>query len=363
MKINHFITTISRGGAENQLLILVREQVKRGYLVEVFPLKDSLDLEEDFRNVGAKVNLELHKKKFLTQLIKVRLMKFSDSDIVHAHLPQAEIVAHFANCRNKLSTRHFGGKFYPKFPKVLSSWFSRFLTRRRTVIAISNYVAEYLIISKEVKTSMQIRTVEYGFDIKFFLGECDDKLITKVDSKVLVCGTLARLSPEKDLETLIRGIFEFRQIDDHPIALYIFGEGPEKNKLTSLVEDLNLTSVVTFFGKTNDSAKALRSLDVFILTSIFEGFGMVLLEAMATKTRIIASDIPTSKEILGVDGASSFFEVGNPKALADEISKCIWDDSTDYSSIQDIRLNKYKSSLMAQKIEEVYLEELGKSKS
>ena len=124
MKINHFITTISRGGAENQLLILVEEQVKLGHSVAVFPLKGRLDLGAEFRNVGAEVNLGLHEKGLLTQLIRVHTIKFSDEEIIHAHLPQAEIVAHFAKCMNKLSTRHYGGKFYPKFPKVLSSWIS-----------------------------------------------------------------------------------------------------------------------------------------------------------------------------------------------------------------------------------------------
>jgi len=363
LRINHFITTISRGGAENQLLILVAEQVKLGHSVKVFPLKSSLDLELDFQKIGAEVDLQLYKKKLLTQVIKVRNMKFSDREIIHAHLPQAEIVAHFAKCRNKLSTRHYGGKFYPKFPKILSSWISRFLTRRKTVIAISQYVSEYLIMSKEVNSSIQIKTVKYGFNIKNFLGDSDDRLTRKVNPNILVCGTLARLSPEKNLETLIRGIYEFKRMDYQPVALYIFGEGPEKNKLTSLVEDLELTSEVTFYGKTNEPAKALLSLDLFILTSIFEGFGMVLLEAMATHRRIIASDIPTFKEILGADGAASFFEVGNPKDLAAEISKCVREASKDYYSLQEIQLSKYESSSMAQKISEVYLEVLGKNES
>ncbi len=363
MKINHFITTISRGGAENQLLILVEEQVKLGHSVTVFPLKSRLDLEAEFRNVGAEVNLGLHEKGFLTQLIRVHTIKFSDEEIIHAHLPQAEIVAHFAKCRNKLITRHYGGKFYPKFPKVLSSWISKILTRKKTVIAISNFVSDYLIISKEVKSLLQVKTVKYGFNAKSFVGEREEKIKEGVDSDVLVCGTLARLSREKDLETLIRGVYEFKQIDSQPVALYIFGDGPEKENLEFLVEELDLTSVVTFFGKTSNPAKALRSLDIFILTSVFEGFGMVLLEAMATHKIIIASDIPTSKEVLGMDGAASFFEVGNPKNLATQISTCKRKTPADYSSMQDVQLNKYESSTMALKIDEVYLDLLGKNEA
>lgn len=339
----------------------MKEQIKRGHSVTVFPLKSKLDLEADLRNSGADVNLCLHNKKFLTQLLTVRNMTFSNSEIIHAHLPQAEIITHFARSKNKLSTRHFGGKFYPKLPKVFSSIISKFLTRNKTVIAISQFVADYLVEAKEIKSSTQIRIIKYGFNAKTFLGGIDNIQIREVQSNVLVCGTLARLSPEKDLKTLIRGIYEFKRIDTQPIVLYIFGDGPEKDTLISLVIELGLTSVVYFFGKTSEPANAMRSLDIFILTSRFEGFGMVLLEAMSTHKIIIASDIPTSKEVLGMEGAASFFEAGNPQSLAAQISKSKVMSTAEYCALQEAQLNKYKSSEMALKIDEVYLDLLGKN--
>ena len=125
--------------------------------------------------------------------------------------------------------------------------------------------------------------------------------------------------------------------------------------------ELGLTSEVYFFGKTSEPAKALRSLDIFILTSRFEGFGMVLLEAMSAHKIIIASDIPTCKEVLGMEGAASFFEVGNSQSLAVQISKSMVKSTAEYVALQDAQLNKYKSSEMALKIDEVYLDLLGKN--
>ncbi len=337
--------------------------MKLGHSVKVSPLKGSLDLEAEFRCVGAEVDLGLHARGLLSQLLKVRKTVFLDEEIIHAHLPQAEIVAHFAKCRYKVSTRHYGGKFYPKLPKVLSSLMSKYFSKKKTVIAISQFVADYLIASKEVKSLVQIKTVKYGFNAKAFLGNGEEKFTRRDNSDALVCGTLARLSPEKDLETLIRGIHDYRLSDNQPVALHIFGEGPEKDNLMSLVQELDLTSVVTFFGKTSKPVDALRSLDVFILTSRFEGFGMVLLEAMATHKIIIASDTPTSKEVLGMDGAASFFQVGNPKDLASQISKCRSMAAADYSPMQDVQLNKYESSAMALKIDEVYIGLLGKNEA
>jgi len=55
-KILHIITTINRGGAENQLLVLAEQQIKEGYTVEIVYLKDLPALKEDFENLGVKVN-------------------------------------------------------------------------------------------------------------------------------------------------------------------------------------------------------------------------------------------------------------------------------------------------------------------
>jgi glycosyltransferase involved in cell wall biosynthesis len=360
MLINHFITTISRGGAENQLLILVKEQVKLGHTVRVFPLKSSLDLESRFRDAGAEVNLDLYGKGLIPQLFYVRKVKFLGEEIVHAHLPHAEILALFAKCKNKVSTRHFGGKFYPRSPRVISSWISRVITRKRIVISISDYVSDYLLASKEVDSLQQVRTVKYGFDSKSFTEENNEGFDFNHDSDTLICGTLARLSPEKDLGTLIRGIYEFKRISSRKITLNIFGEGIERDHLESLVEKLNLNSVVNFLGKTDNPAQALNSMDIFILTSQFEGFGMVLLEAMATHRFIIASAIPTAKEVLGDDGAALFFNVGSPESLAQKISQFTQNTSSDFTIQQDSQLEKFKSNVMARKIDEVYSEVMAK---
>ena len=60
-KVLHVITTIERGGAENQLLVLIREQIEAGWQVEVMPLKGSLDLTKEIEMIKAQ-NVTLSKK-------------------------------------------------------------------------------------------------------------------------------------------------------------------------------------------------------------------------------------------------------------------------------------------------------------
>jgi hypothetical protein len=69
MRILHTITTIERGGAENQLLLLVREQIKKGHEVTVLPLKGDLELKDSFLGYGAKIEASICKLGIISQIL------------------------------------------------------------------------------------------------------------------------------------------------------------------------------------------------------------------------------------------------------------------------------------------------------
>ena len=92
-RIINLITTIERGGAEKQLLTLVREQVKSGLGVEVFYLKGAPELKHEFENCGAAVNQILLKKSFIQQIIILKKQLNQHKTPVHAHLPKSELLA------------------------------------------------------------------------------------------------------------------------------------------------------------------------------------------------------------------------------------------------------------------------------
>jgi len=128
------------------------------------------------------------------------------------------------------------------------------------------------------------------------------------------------LSSEKDLSTLIKGFQILRmKIITGRYEVKIFGEGNRRKEIQSLIDDLELGEYVHLMGRTMHPAEEISRIDVFVLTSKFEGFGLVLLEAMAFNKPIITSRIPAALEILGEDGAGIFFEPGNEKELANRI--------------------------------------------
>ena len=165
-KVTHLITTIERGGAENQLLILARNQVSQGFEVEVFYLKGKPELKAKFENVGVKVNSLLVNQPFIYQVTKFRKFLRTNESPVHTHLPQAELVASLA-CKKKkfIISRHNFEPFWPNKPKLFSVLLSRFTSSRASGgIAISNAVKNYLLVAKEIDSNFKISVVYYGFD-------------------------------------------------------------------------------------------------------------------------------------------------------------------------------------------------------
>lgn len=356
MRICHIITTISRGGAENQLLLLAKKQAEAGNSVTIMPLKGTLDLFQEFVNSNVVVDLRFYMKKPFQQVLISLTHKFRIFNIVHLHLPQAELLGIFLRSRSLVSTRHFGDQFYPNRNKQLSLLLSRLASiRPKYIIAISNFVCNYLEESREIIDPRKIKLIPYGFDKAEFIRNSDVVEVTEI-SKVVRFGTLSRLSPEKDLRTIIEA-FRILKVScclDVQFEVKIFGDGPLRNLLQKQIEDSDLTSEVSLMGKTLNSLEAISQLDCFILASKYEGFGMVLLEAMALHRPILCSDISTTREVLGSLGAASYFKVGDPSDLASKI--CNLDDYilSNFRIAQDARLESYNADKMTESVQMLY---------
>ena len=148
----HLITTINRGGAENQLLILVKEQIRQGFEVHIVFLKGEPELGSDFGKAGALVHPELARVSLLFQTFKFRKIIKGANAIVHAHLPRAELVALLTFTRFKfIASRHNAEPFFPGAPKIISNLLSRLVElRSERIIAISNAVRDFLVGRGEV---------------------------------------------------------------------------------------------------------------------------------------------------------------------------------------------------------------------
>ena len=353
--ILHVITTINRGGAENQLLVLAKYQIQNGRKVCIIFLKGNSELESQFLEIGATVINFIANKALAYQLNFLRNFFKTNDVIVHAHLPRAELLSALSiKNQDFFVTRHNTEPFFPKAPKILSSLLSKFVTSRaKRVIAISNAVLYFLTQNNEVKDPKKIKTIYYGYECKI------DRKLAKEKSQLrnkgqYVIGTIARIDHQKDFPSLLNTVFVFKKVYPN-VKLIVVGDGPLKIEMQRMAKSLDLIQNIEWAGRTHDIFEKLSLFDTFILTSTYEGFGMVLLEAMDSGTPIVASNVSAIPEVLGVN-FPGLATTGNPQEFACKLSEMLDEQMrSDVLKIQEERLAKFTVKKMGKSVDDIYM--------
>jgi glycosyltransferase involved in cell wall biosynthesis len=348
--ILHCITTISRGGAETQLVTLAREQVCAGNHVSVVYLKDIPDLRTEFINAGVKVIDSIADRSPIHQVLGLRkLIGENNYDVIHTHLPRAELFYRLTFSVNPfVFSRHNAEPFFPGVPARVSRFLSIFSTSGNSRgIAISEAVKDYCLSTREVQVKTPLDVVYYGFDpMKVSVDE--NNLPRKY-----TFGTVARLTPQKDLPTLFRAFKKYTGISNES-KLLIIGSGTDAKKLNELCSQLELNDKVTWISKSHDVHADLKQIDTFVLPSLYEGFGLVLLEAMSAECAILAANNSAIPEVLGKQH-TGLFETGSVESL---VNLMIVAQSREFRShlinYQNKRLKMFSPKVMESKIASIY---------
>jgi glycosyltransferase involved in cell wall biosynthesis len=347
--VTHIITTIERGGAENQLLILVKEQIRSGRAVRVIFLKGNPELEQAFVTAGAVVIGSLKGRNPMIQVSQlVTILENNRRTILHCHLPRAELVTTLANLKIKyplVISRHNSETFFPGAPNFVARRLSRFVTARANfVVAISKAVHEFLIQNREISPKCPMGVVYYGYPRTDALPHLRQK-----GAKIII-GTIARLAPQKDIPTLLKA---FKNLyDNKHYELVIVGDGVLKEELTRQAESMSLFNV-TWRGKVSDVSIELARMDVFVLPSLYEGFGLVLLEAMNAGVPILAARNSAIPEVLG-ENYPYLFETSNDIELTVLLRKIIDEDRYKLAELGFERLQHFTTTKMLENLDQVY---------
>ena len=354
-KVTHLITTIERGGAEKQLLTLTSEQVQSGLNVEVFFLKGKPDLKNEFEESGVEVNKLLVGKNFLTQIFLLSAHLRKNPSPIHAHLPKSEMLAAIV-VRNKyfVFSRHNAEPFWPGGPQIISNLLSKYVCKRASQgIAISSAVKSYLVKRGEISNGYPINVVYYGFQ-KFFSPNSEGLTFMNGHNSNYRIGTIGRLVPQKDYPILLSAFSNVLKSMPN-IDLYVVGEGHLQKDLIKLSKSLGIKDKVHWVGKTEYIKEFLSKIDLFILPSKYEGFGLVLLEAMVAKKPIIAANNSAIPEVLG-KSYEGLFSTGDINSLAQQIKTAITDNSFTERLVQSYasQLNLFDPSEMNRNIKNVY---------
>ena len=153
------------------------------------------------------------------------------------------------------------------------------------------------------------------------LKETDDQVDEIISYGGIKLGCIARLSEQKGLTYLLDAMSLLTVKD---IRLFIVGDGELRNELENKVKELHLQDSVTFLGYRKDIVECINSFDFCVLPSVFEGFGLVAIEAFMNSKTLVATDIPGLNEVV-TNKNGILVPAKDPAALASAIDKLATD--------------------------------------
>jgi glycosyltransferase involved in cell wall biosynthesis len=332
LKILHLVKATGIAGAETHLLVLMSGLVKQGMEVSLIVLEDPTrrvpGLLETARGMGVEalaVPIYAHLDPGLPSRL-TRTFRPRPFDILHAHLPHAEVYG--ARVLGGLPqagfviTRHSDNPFRrsPLFRLVFTpSW-----KRAGKIIAISEAVRRSMIRSEHVP-SERIAVIPYGLDSQeFHAGLVPGRLKSGLGiPDAPLVGFVGRLVRPKGVDTLLRAFVEVERREPRA-QLVIVGDGPWRQRLVHLGRDLGL-STVHFLGWREDVVSIMADLDVLVMPSRWEGFGLVALEAMSLGKPVIATRVSALPEVIAEGVTGLLVPAEDPSSLAREILKLLRD--------------------------------------
>lgn len=328
VRVLELLTSINVGGAELQTLYQLRELDPSRYEITVAYLQGNGGLRREFEAAGMDVvNLGMRARLDPIVLWRLlRLMRKRRFDVVHCHLFRAEVYGCVAAALSRvpivLASKHNDDDFlnYPVLARL--HYFVSTLCQR--IIVPSEHVKAFTT-RVGVDDPGKLLVIPYGVPE---LPEGTASTVRRelsLDPEMLVIGTVGRLVPQKGQRYLLEAMRDVRSV--HPRThLLIVGVGRLRDELLKYARKLGIADRVIFTGFRQDIQSLMAALDVFALPSLWEGFGLVLLEAMLAGKPVVASRVSAIPEIV-VDGVTGVLVPPmNSAALAEALTRLLQDE-------------------------------------
>lgn len=319
LHVCHLIKGLGRGGAERLLPQLARSwggrlKLSVGYFL---PWKDALagELEEAgcaVRCFGARSAAGMLARSPAV----ARWLRRERVDLVHAHLPLAGVTARIAGRLVRtpvVYTEHnLQERYHPLTRRAnLATW-----GWQREVVAVSDGVAES--IARHAPAGVPVRVVRNGIEIAPAdeAGGRELRARVGISEAAPVVGTVAVFRRQKRLDLWLAAAR--RIADREPEARFlVVGDGPLRGEIEALAGRLGLADRVAFTGLLDDVRPCLAAIDVYLMTSEFEGLPLALLEAMAAGRAVVVTAVGGVAEAVSDGDSGVVRRFGDVEGLAE----------------------------------------------
>lgn len=314
------------GGGEKLHLEYARAFREKGYRVTVLAGRKSV-LSSKARALGLETyEYDVHNLSFLNPFKVWTLSRF----FIRHHIDTVIfttsqdvktgcLAASLSRLRNRVYLR---GLAVP----VKNSMLNRLLYGRLLTHIIAN--------SEETKRQMvsridrreireKIRVIYHGIELPQQEGPSEQKSADR--SEVIILGNAGRLTEQKGQQLLLQ-VARILKDESIKFRLLIAGEGELKNPLQESINRMGLEKHVILQGFVEDMPAWMNSIDIFLLSSVWEGFGFVLVEAMARSKPIVAWDVSSNPEIVAEGNTGFLIPYPDTGAFAEKLLMLIRDE-------------------------------------
>lgn len=327
MKILYLITGLGGGGAEKVVADLADQMCNIGHQVKIAYLKGDIIVRPENKSIELiYLGLENFNNSIKAYQEYKKIIQKYQPDIVHSHMVHANIFARisrkFFPIPKLICTAHSnneGGKMRMLLYRLTHTWAD--LTTNVSQAAVKSFEDLGAVPKGGIKAIYNgIKLDKFHKDkisesaIRFSLG------IGRDEHMLLAVGRLHEAKDYPNLLSALKKILQNNLIEKN-VRLIIVGDGEQKDKIEEMIYTLDLKKNVQLLGRRDDIAQLMSAADIFVLSSFFEGFGLVVAEAMACETFVVATDCGGVKEVMG--GCGLMVPPQDSKALADQLLRAI----------------------------------------
>ena len=376
-RVLHLITRLELGGAQQNTLYCTANHDRGLFDVELIAGAGG-QLDDEARAItDARVQIvpwlrhQIDPLRDLEALVRLRShMAANDIDVVHTHSSKAGILGRLA--------AHLAG--VPFVVHTVHGWSfndTQSRTRRRAYVEMERLAAGFtnriVVVSsrnREKGLSMGIgrpdryEVVHSGIDVDAFRQpETDRRAVRRslgYGPDQVVVGTVACLKPQKAPLDFVRAAAEAYSRDER-LRFFIAGDGPLRPAVEAEITRLGLGGIVQLLGWRRDVVDLYHAMDVFLLTSIFEGLPRSVLQAMAAGVPVVATDVDGTPEVVRNRQTGLLIPPARPEAAARALLEVVRDAELRDTCIDQagvLLTRDFEIRQMVRRLDRLYLEGL-----
>jgi len=343
IRILEIITLFSVGGATETVISIAAGLKNKSLSVDVITgpnIEIEGDMYEEARDLGLNVITIPTLKREINLFYDVitffklyKIIKEGNYSLVHTHSAKAAMLgrwaARFAGVKKIVNTIH-GWGFSSAQNKLLRNVL--ILLERITAKITSRFISVTPMdiekgISNKIGNRNQYTVIRSGININTYSnpGITKDEIRHRlnINPQEIVVGTVTRFSIQKaPLDTIL----SFKEIIKKGycnIRLLMIGDGPLLTEAKKLTKDLSMEDKVIFLGLRKDIPLLLKAMDIFVLSSLWEGLPRVIPQAMAAGVPVIATNIDGNSEIITDNYNGILVDTHCPEQIANAVIKLI----------------------------------------